>query len=91
MTDDNGAGAGFEPPLWEQLAEQSAQLHQGVRLQKVLAATPLSQAEDSTTFPDERDDNPPWNLRVRRAPLEAELRPQAKETFLLQELLKLVV
>lgn len=30
---------GFEPPLWEQLAEQSAQLHQGVRLQKVLAAT----------------------------------------------------
>ena len=39
MTDDNGAGAGFEPPLWEQLAEQSAQLHQGVRLQKVLAAT----------------------------------------------------
>lgn len=30
---------GFEPPLWEQLAEQSAQLHQGVRLQKVLAST----------------------------------------------------
>lgn len=30
---------GLEPPLWEQLAEQSAQLHQGVRLQKVLAAT----------------------------------------------------
>ncbi len=39
MTDDNGAGAEFEPPLWEQLAEQRAQLHQGVRLQKVLAAT----------------------------------------------------
>ncbi len=30
---------GLEPPLWEQLAEQSAELHQGVRLQKVLAAT----------------------------------------------------
>lgn len=30
---------GFEPPLWEQQAERSAQLHQGVRLQKVLAAT----------------------------------------------------
>ncbi len=30
---------GFEPPLWEQLAEQHAQLHQGLRLQKVLATT----------------------------------------------------
>lgn len=30
---------GFEPPLWEQLAEQSAKLHQGIRLQKVLAST----------------------------------------------------
>ncbi len=29
----------FEPPLWEQLAEQSAKLHQGIRLQKVLAST----------------------------------------------------
>jgi 23S rRNA pseudouridine2605 synthase len=27
-----------EPPLWEQLSEQSAQLHQGERLQKALAA-----------------------------------------------------
>lgn len=32
-------GDGLEPPLWEQLAEQHAHLHQGVRLQKVLAAT----------------------------------------------------
>ncbi len=39
MTDNTSDDAGFEPPLWEQLAEQSAQLHQGVRLQKVLAAT----------------------------------------------------
>jgi 23S rRNA pseudouridine2605 synthase len=29
----------FEPPLWEQLAAKSAELHQGERLQKVLAAT----------------------------------------------------
>lgn len=29
----------FEPPLWEQLAEQNATLHQGIRLQKVLAST----------------------------------------------------
>jgi 23S rRNA pseudouridine2605 synthase len=29
----------FEPPLWEQLAEQSSKLHQGIRLQKVLAST----------------------------------------------------
>ena len=28
-----------EPPLWEQLAQRSAELHQGERLQKVLAAT----------------------------------------------------
>lgn len=27
----------FEPPLWEQMAEKSRQLHQGTRLQKVLA------------------------------------------------------
>ncbi len=31
--------AGFEPPLWEQLAEQRAQLPTGDRLQKVLAST----------------------------------------------------
>lgn len=31
--------AEFEPPLWEQLAEKSAKLHQGIRLQKVLAST----------------------------------------------------
>lgn len=31
--------SGFEPPLWEQLAEQSALLPQGIRLQKVLAST----------------------------------------------------
>jgi 23S rRNA pseudouridine2605 synthase len=39
VTDHETPSDGFEPPLWEQLAEQSAQLHQGVRLQKVLAAT----------------------------------------------------
>jgi len=27
----------FEPPLWEQIADKSRQLHQGTRLQKVLA------------------------------------------------------
>jgi 23S rRNA pseudouridine2605 synthase len=35
VTDD----AGFEPPLWEQLAEKNSHLHQGIRLQKVLAST----------------------------------------------------
>ena len=35
MNDD----AGFEPPLWEQLAEKNSHLHQGIRLQKVLAST----------------------------------------------------
>jgi hypothetical protein len=28
-----------EPPLWEQMAQRSAELPQGERLQKVLAAT----------------------------------------------------
>ncbi len=41
--DDDSIGAapadGFEPPLWEQLAEQHSELPQGIRLQKVLAAT----------------------------------------------------
>ena len=35
MTDN----AEFEPPLWEQLAEKNSHLHQGIRLQKVLAST----------------------------------------------------
>jgi 23S rRNA pseudouridine2605 synthase len=35
VTDD----AEFEPPLWEQLAEKNSHLHQGIRLQKVLAST----------------------------------------------------
>lgn len=39
MNGDRESEPEFEPPLWEQLAEQSAQLHQGVRLQKVLAST----------------------------------------------------
>jgi 23S rRNA pseudouridine2605 synthase len=40
MSDDTQSSAdGLEPPLWEQLAEQNAKLHQGIRLQKVLAAT----------------------------------------------------
>ncbi len=32
-------GRDFEPPLWEQMAAKSAELHQGERLQKVLAST----------------------------------------------------
>jgi 23S rRNA pseudouridine2605 synthase len=37
----NGPAEGreFEPPLWEQMAARSAELHQGERLQKVLAST----------------------------------------------------
>ena len=35
-----------EPPLWEQMAQRSAELPQGERLQKVLAATGLRQPAD---------------------------------------------
>jgi 23S rRNA pseudouridine2605 synthase len=38
-SNEPAAGREFEPPLWEQLAAKSAELHQGERLQKVLAST----------------------------------------------------